>query len=58
MQGEDMKKQLLIITTLDTKGTEGAYVRDCVKKLRMPRKIIRTGQTDLRAINEIQRIVD
>jgi len=58
MQGEDMKKQLLIVTTLDTKGKEAGYVRDCVKKIHMPRKIIRTGQADLRAINKIQRIVD
>lgn len=28
-----MKKQLLIITTLDTKGREAGFVRDCVKKL-------------------------
>jgi len=28
-----MKKQLLIITTLDTKGREAAYVRDCVEHL-------------------------
>jgi uncharacterized protein (UPF0261 family) len=28
-----MKKQLLIITTLDTKGREAAYVKDCVKRL-------------------------
>ena len=28
-----MKKHLLIITTLDTKGREAAYVKDCVKKL-------------------------
>jgi len=28
-----MKKQLLIITTLDTKGREAAYVKDCVQKL-------------------------
>jgi len=28
-----MKKQLLIVTTLDTKGTEAGYVRDCVQKL-------------------------
>jgi uncharacterized protein (UPF0261 family) len=28
-----MKKQLLIIATLDTKGREAAYVRDCVKSL-------------------------
>ncbi len=26
-----MKKQLLIIATLDTKGREAAYVRDCVQ---------------------------
>ena len=28
-----MKKQLLIITTLDTKGREAAYVKDCVQRL-------------------------
>ncbi len=28
-----MKKQLLIIATLDTKGREAAYVKDCVQKL-------------------------
>ncbi|MEW6375960.1 MAG: Tm-1-like ATP-binding domain-containing protein [Thermodesulfobacteriota bacterium] len=28
-----MKKQLLIIAALDTKGREAAYVRNCVKKL-------------------------
>jgi uncharacterized protein (UPF0261 family) len=28
-----MKKQLLIMTTLDTKGREAAYVKDCAKKL-------------------------
>ncbi len=28
-----MKKQLLIVTTLDTKGSEAGYVRDCVKRL-------------------------
>jgi uncharacterized protein (UPF0261 family) len=28
-----MKKQLLIITTLDTKGREAAYVKNCVQKL-------------------------
>jgi uncharacterized protein (UPF0261 family) len=28
-----MKKQLLIIATLDTKGKEAAYVKDCVQKL-------------------------
>lgn len=28
-----MKKQLLIVTTLDTKGREAAYVRDCVEHL-------------------------
>ena len=28
-----MEKQLLIITTLDTKGREAAYVKDCVKRL-------------------------
>jgi len=28
-----MKKQLLIIATLDTKGREAAYVKDCVKRL-------------------------
>ncbi len=28
-----MKKQLLIITTLDTKGREAAYVRDCAQRL-------------------------
>ena len=28
-----MKKQLLIITTLDTKGREAAYVKDCVEHL-------------------------
>lgn len=28
-----MKKQLLIVTTLDTKGREAAYVRDCVERL-------------------------
>lgn len=28
-----MKKQLLIITTLDTKGREAAYVKDCVERL-------------------------
>jgi uncharacterized protein (UPF0261 family) len=33
MRGEDMKKQLLIITTLDTKGREAGYVRDCVQGL-------------------------
>jgi uncharacterized protein (UPF0261 family) len=31
--GEEMGKQLLIITTLDTKGREAGYVRDCVQKL-------------------------
>jgi len=28
-----MKKQLLIVTTLDTKGREAAYVKDCVQRL-------------------------
>jgi uncharacterized protein (UPF0261 family) len=28
-----MKKQLLIIATLDTKGREAAYVKDCVQRL-------------------------
>ena len=28
-----MKKQLLIIATLDTKGNEAAYVKDCAQKL-------------------------
>jgi uncharacterized protein (UPF0261 family) len=28
-----MKKQLLIITTLDTKGREAAYVKECVRRL-------------------------
>ena len=28
-----MKKQLLIIATLDTKGREAAHVKDCVKRL-------------------------
>ena len=28
-----MKKQLLIITTLDTKGREAAFVKNCVKEL-------------------------
>jgi uncharacterized protein (UPF0261 family) len=28
-----MKKQLLIISTLDTKGKEAAYVKDCVQRL-------------------------
>ena len=28
-----MKKQLLIIATLDTKGKEAAYVKDCVQRL-------------------------
>jgi uncharacterized protein (UPF0261 family) len=28
-----MKKHLLIITTLDTKGREAAYAKDCVKRL-------------------------
>jgi uncharacterized protein (UPF0261 family) len=28
-----MKKQLLIVTTLDTKGREAAYVKDCVEHL-------------------------
>ena len=28
-----MKKQLLIITTLDTKGREAVYVKDCVERL-------------------------
>jgi uncharacterized protein (UPF0261 family) len=28
-----MRKQLLIVTTLDTKGREAAYVRDCVQRL-------------------------
>lgn len=28
-----MKKQLLIITTLDTKGREAGFVRDCVEKI-------------------------
>ena len=28
-----MKKQLLIITTFDTKGREAAYVKDCVQRL-------------------------
>ncbi len=28
-----MEKQLLIIATLDTKGREAAYVRDCAQKL-------------------------
>ena len=28
-----MKKHLLIIATLDTKGREAAYVKDCVQKL-------------------------
>lgn len=28
-----MKKQLLIIATLDTKGREAAYVKDCVREL-------------------------
>jgi uncharacterized protein (UPF0261 family) len=34
-RGKDkiMKKQLLIITTLDTKGKEAAYVKDCVQRL-------------------------
>ena len=30
-----MKKQLLIIATLDTKGREAAYVKDCVQRLRI-----------------------
>jgi uncharacterized protein (UPF0261 family) len=30
-----MKKQLLIITTLDTKGREAGFVRDCVQKIGM-----------------------
>ncbi len=32
-RSEEMKKQLLIITTLDTKGREAARVRDCVTRL-------------------------
>ena len=28
-----MKKYLLIVATLDTKGTEAAYIKDCVQKL-------------------------
>lgn len=28
-----MKKRLLIIATLDTKGKEAAYVKDCAQKL-------------------------
>jgi uncharacterized protein (UPF0261 family) len=28
-----MRKQLLIVTTLDTKGREAAYVKDCVERL-------------------------
>lgn len=30
-----MEKQLLIIATLDTKGREAAYVKDCVQRLRI-----------------------
>ncbi len=30
---QKMQKQLLIIATLDTKGREAAYVKDCVKRL-------------------------
>jgi uncharacterized protein (UPF0261 family) len=30
---EEMKKHLLIIATLDTKGREAAYVKDCAQKL-------------------------
>jgi uncharacterized protein (UPF0261 family) len=30
-EGEHMPKQLLIIATLDTKGREAAYVKDCVQ---------------------------
>ena len=32
-RSEEMKKQLLIITTLDTKGREAAHIRDCVQRL-------------------------
>ena len=32
-EGKTVKKQLLIITTLDTKGREAAYVRDSVQRL-------------------------
>lgn len=32
-RSEEMKKQLLIITTLDTKGREAAHIRDCVQTL-------------------------
>jgi uncharacterized protein (UPF0261 family) len=32
-RGEEMRKRLLIITTLDTKGREAGHVRDCVQKL-------------------------
>jgi uncharacterized protein (UPF0261 family) len=33
LERQKMKKQLLIIATLDTKGREAAYVKDCVQGL-------------------------
>jgi uncharacterized protein (UPF0261 family) len=32
-RSQEMRKQLLMITTLDTKGREAAYVKECVQRL-------------------------
>jgi uncharacterized protein (UPF0261 family) len=41
-----MKKQLLIIATLDTKGREAAYVKDCVQRLGIHPILMDVGTLD------------